>query len=71
VSLLTPQLDVPPEERQRVYLNGLDVSSLSFAADDEEGWVNVYIRDKDGQPVSNAKHDGLLSARLRGLVEFR
>ncbi len=35
------------EVMYRVFLNDEDVSDLCFAADDDEGWADCYIREEN------------------------
>lgn len=36
----------------KAYLDGEDVSSQCFEADDREGWVGLYMADKDGSVLA-------------------
>ena len=33
------------------FLDGVDVSHLCVAADDDEGWVDLLVTDDNGRPV--------------------
>mgnify|MGYP003394485434 CR=1 FL=1 len=36
-------------QRTMVWVNDVDVASRCFAADDEEGWADLYLLDANGQ----------------------
>jgi len=57
----------------KVRLDGVDVSARSFAADDIEGFVDVYKINQDGKKYLVEGPDGqrvVAQERLRGVVEI-
>ena len=56
-----------------IFLNGKPIE-LAVAADDEEGWVDLYIRDRHNRPVMDVPHLGVdikpLVVRAYGCVKI-
>lgn len=52
----------------RAFLNGQPVEYCA-AGDDEEGWVEVYLKDENGHFFRD--EENLLRFRLHGKIEFR
>ncbi len=49
------------------YLNGEKLKNC-FAANEEEGWVDIYLRDPDDHYILNEDKKSLKTTRLTGKV---
>lgn len=53
------------------WLNGVPISLITMAADDQEGWVDVVLFGPEGVPLMLPDGAGMLIVRLTGKVELR
>lgn len=60
--------DMPQSRNIEVLLDGVAVTMSCFAADDEAGWVDLWVRDDKG--LSVVDDDQLRSERRFGRVQF-
>jgi len=63
-------ITVKTHPRARVRVDGVDVSSRCFAADDERGFADCYRVNADGQKFLTADKSGPAKERLTGRVEI-
>lgn len=61
--------DMPRARCTEVLLDDVSVTASCFAADDEAGWVDVWVRDEKGLVRVNGYHE-LMSERRFGHVVF-
>lgn len=54
-----------------VFLNGRDVTNISFAADDVSGYVDMYNLTRDGRKYKVVGESGMATERLYGDVVIR
>ncbi len=54
----------------KTYLNG-SLLDYCFAAHEEEGWADIYLRDDSGQFLLNAEKTEVIRKRLHGNVRIR
>jgi len=55
---------------QNVLLDGEDVTKDCFEADDEEGYVLLYLEDEDGRRLRRPNGSGVAQERRAGRVEI-
>lgn len=58
----------PTDIGARAFWEGIEVSDQCFAADDVEGWADIFVMDADGQLAIEGGE--LVSTRLHGRVEI-
>jgi len=54
--------------KANAYLNGKDVSAMCVQADDEEGWVELLVKDAAGNYVLAANDEDILTEKHYGEV---
>jgi len=64
------KVDVDKGDRCEVFLNGVDVSMLTFYADDKKGIVKGHMRGTEGQHLIDRENDKLLEWVSCGHVEI-
>jgi hypothetical protein len=60
----------PNARNYKVYLDG-NLVKHAFAANDEEGWVDTYEEDENGNLILSKDKTHLFIKRLHGKVELR
>ena len=64
------KVDVDKGDRCEVFLNGVDVSMLTFYADDKKGIVKGHMRGTEGQHLIDRENDKLLEWVSHGHVKI-
>lgn len=58
----------------RCFLDGKEISNQCYAADEEKGWADTFVRFPDGRFHEEFRADGtkgFVTARLFGRVELK
>lgn len=71
VSLKDPDVDFEIATRTRVWLDGVEVTSRCFEADEEKGYVLCYVEDEGGHHVfTDESKSELATEILTGAVKI-
>ena len=60
----------PEAFRHRAFLDGVEVTNECFVADEEEGYVHLYLRNKDGRILYTQDRKAFAWERRDGVVRI-